>query len=231
MGTQGKGGVLATKAVGTQGKGGVLAKEGGGNTRQRRCLGQGRRWKHTRQRRCLSREGGGNTRQRRCLGHEGSGNRRGKGGILATKAVKPRGEGDVLAAKEVENTQGTCSGNTRQRRCLGHKLETRRRRCLDFTCSGSTAQRHCSRNTRGTCSVSPRRRWTHTRHRRCLGHEGSGNRQWKHEATAVSYHGGSGRKHAVETRGTCSVLPRRPPPGPRGACRRARPPGRPRPPD
>jgi len=51
--TQGKGNVLAAKAVETQGKCSGLSREGVG-------------WKHTRQRQCLSREGSGwqHTRQR-----------------------------------------------------------------------------------------------------------------------------------------------------------------------
>ena len=60
--TQGKGGVIATKAaarVETQDKGGVIATKAA--------------VEHTRQRRCLSHEGNnGTNKQRQCLSHEGS---------------------------------------------------------------------------------------------------------------------------------------------------------------
>ena len=50
----------------------ALAYEGSGNTRQRRCLGQRRRWRHTAKAVSLAHEGSRDTRQMRCLTAIGS---------------------------------------------------------------------------------------------------------------------------------------------------------------
>ena len=70
------------------------------------------------------------TRRRRRLTVGSSGRGLGtasKGGVLAAKAVETQGKGTVLATKALSwrrtavKTQGTGTGNTRQRQCVGHE--------------------------------------------------------------------------------------------------------------